>query len=125
MRAFNIPLHLSIANSLYTQTALNGGVSINSNFEEPQTGYLVSIKDGLVFDNVSAVNVHELSAWIKDNLNETKDTYFGGWKDSESGKVYFDLSVNVFDQKKAIDLGNAKDQIAIWDVANQTEIRIK
>jgi len=123
MRSIEIPLHLSLANSLYTQTALNGGVSINSDFEQPKTGYLVSISDGLIFDSVSLVNVHELSAWIKENLNEERN-FFGGWIDKQTGKVYFDLSANFDDFDTAYDLAKDNNQLAIWDLNENKEIRV-
>ncbi len=122
MRAFNIPLHLQLANSIYTQTALSGGVSINADFEQPKTGYLVSAFDGLTFDSVSLVNVHELSAWIKQNIDS--GFFFGGWIDKETGKVYFDLSANIQDKTKAIELAIVNNQLAIWDLNENKEIRV-
>lgn len=124
MRAFNIPLHLQLANSIYTQTALSGGVSINADFEQPKTGYLVSIKDGLVFDSISLVNVHELSAWIKENTINNENYYFGGWIDQQTKKVYFDLSANYKYLNEAIDLAKQKNQLAIWDLNENKEIRV-
>ena len=125
MRSFNISEHLSLANSLYTQTALNGGCSINVDYQSPKSGYLVSIKDGLVYDNISSVNVHELSAWIKENLTNKDNVYFGGWIDTETKKVYFDLSQNIQDRLKAIAAGTLYNQIAIYDVSTQCETRLK
>lgn len=122
MRAFNIPLHLQLANSIYTQTALSGGVSINADFEQPKMGYLVSAFDGLVFDSVSLVNVHELSAWIKQNIDS--GFFFGGWIDKETGKVYFDLSANFQEVEKAIQIAKENNQIAIWDLNENKEIRV-
>lgn len=123
MRSFNIPLHLSLANSLYTQTALNGGVSINADFQQPKAGYLVSFKDGLIFDSISTVNVHELSGFIKEHLD--MNLYFGGWIDQQTKKVYFDLSINVPDKQEAINLAIEKNQLAIWDLNENKEIRTK
>ena len=123
MRSFNIPLHLSLANSLYTQTALNGGVSINADFQQPKTGYLVSFKDGLIFDSISTVNVHKLSCFIKEHLD--MNLYFGGWIDQQTKKVYFDLSINVPDKQEAINLAIEKNQLAIWDLNENKEIRTK
>ena len=123
MRSFNIPLHLSLANSLYTQTALNGGVSINADFQQPKAGYLVSFKDGLIFDSISTVNVHKLSGFIKEHLD--MNLYFGGWIDQQTKKVYFDLSINVPDKQEAINLAIEKNQLAIWDLNENKEIRTK
>jgi len=122
MRSIEIPLALQLANSLYTNTALNGGISLNADFKQPKTGYLVSVQDGLIFDSVSLVNVHELSAWIKQNLNS--GLFFGGWIDKETGKVYFDLSANFQSIEKSIDIAKQNNQLAIWDLNENKEIRV-
>lgn len=121
----SISLHLALANSLYTNTALNGGYSINKQFEQPKTGYLVSVLDGLVYENISSVNVHELSGFIKDNLNKCSlNAFFGGWKDQTTNKVYFDLSKNVSDLNEALQIAKEKNQLAIWDLNENKEIRV-
>lgn len=125
MESHSISLHLAIANSLYTQTALNGGFSINKQFEQPTKGYLVSVLDGLVFDNISEVNVHELSAFIKDNIEKCSlNAFFGGWKDQTTGKVYFDLSKNIQNLDEALQIAKDKNQLAIWDLNENKEIRV-
>jgi len=123
MRANEINLHLAIANNLFSNTAHFGGCSINRDFEAPKTGYLVSVKDGLVFDNVSTINEHELSIFVKDNLS-ADNCYFGGWIDQQTRKVYFDLSANFKSMDKAIELAKQKNQIAIWDLNENKEIRV-
>lgn len=123
MRANEINLHLAIANNLFSNTAHFGGCSINRDFIAPSSGYLVSIKDGLCFENISAINEHELSIFVKDNLS-ADNCFFGGWIDQQTRKVYFDLSANFQSMDKAIDLAKAKNQIAIWDLNENKEIRV-
>ena len=123
MRAIEIPLNLSLANSLYTQTALNGGCTIAPDFTSPTKGYLVSVLDGLTFDSISEVNVHLLSTFIRENLNKV-DVFFGGWIDKETKKVYFDLSVCHNDLGLALHTAKEKNQLAIWDIENNKEIRV-
>lgn len=123
MRANEINLHLAIANNLFSNTAHFGGCSINKDFEAPKTGYLVSVKDGLVFDSISAINEHELSIFVKDNLT-ADNCFFGGWIDQQTRKVYFDLSANFQSIEKAIDLAKQNNQIAIWDLNENKEIRV-
>lgn len=123
MRANEINLHLAIANILFSNTAHFGGCSINKDFIAPKSGYLVSIKDGLVFDNISAINEHELSIFVKENLS-ADNCFFGGWIDQQTRKIYFDLSANFQSIEKAIDLAKQKNQIAIWDLNENKEIRV-
>lgn len=49
---------------------------------------------------------------------------FGGWYNSENGKYYYDATIIVEDLEKAIELGRANNQIAIFDLANMQEIRL-
>lgn len=49
---------------------------------------------------------------------------FGGWYDKESGLYYYDATVIVDDQKKALELGRRNKQIAIFDLYNMSEIRL-
>jgi hypothetical protein len=123
MRSIEIPLHLSLANSLYTQTALNGGYTIAPDFKSPTKGYLVSVLDGLVFDSISEVNVHTLSTFIHENLNKV-DIFFGGWIDQETKKVYFDLSVCLPQLDLALHIAKGKNQLAIWDLNEGREVRV-
>ena len=125
MRANEINLHLAIANNLFSNTAHFGGCSINSNFESPKTGYLVSVKDGLTFNSQSEVNEHEISIFVKENLPLcTENNYFGGWKDQQTKKQYFDLSLNTQSFDFAIQVAIQNKQLAIWDLNENKEIRV-
>lgn len=48
----------------------------------------------------------------------------GGWLDQESGQFYFDATVIVDEKKKAIELGRANKQLAIFNLNTNEEIRI-
>lgn len=48
----------------------------------------------------------------------------GGWLDEETGKFYFDATVIVKSEEEAIALGKANNQIAIYNLNNQKEIRL-
>jgi hypothetical protein len=49
--------------------------------------------------------------------------YFGGWLDDNT--LYLDTSVNIEDLDEAMKLGRANNQLAIYDVKNQTSIRLE
>jgi len=125
MRANEINLHLAIANNLFSNTAHFGGCSINKDFIAPKSGYLVSVYKGLVFDNISLVNEHELSSFIKDKLSWIDGNYyFGGWIDQQTRKVYFDISRNTDDFDYAMKIAKEDNEIAIWDLNENKEIRV-
>ena len=128
MKSFNTPLHLLLANALYAQCTYFGGASLNKYFKGPKTGYNVAILAGPVYNNLSAVNEHEVSDWIKffivDQPTEEDNLLFGSWKDTETGKVYFDLSYNYLTKEIALSFATQHNQIAIWDVENNCEIRL-
>lgn len=56
--------------------------------------------------------------------NNPEVNAFGGWYDSESGLYYYDATIIVQDLKRAIELGRANDQLAIFDLTNCKEIRL-
>lgn len=48
----------------------------------------------------------------------------GGWLDQKSGRFYFDATVIVEEKEKAIELGRANKQLAIFNLNTNEEIRI-
>lgn len=53
---------------------------------------------------------------------ETLGCYIGGWKDNE--RFYLDATVHIPELDKAVQFGRLNEQIAIWDIANNSEIRL-
>ena len=49
---------------------------------------------------------------------------FGGWYNCDNNMYYFDATVIVNDLEAAKELGRINKQIAIFDLANLTEIRL-
>lgn len=51
--------------------------------------------------------------------------YVGVWRDHETNKIYFD-AVNWFaDGSTAMAVAFARSEIAVWDIANGTELRVR
>lgn len=61
--------------------------------------------------------------WIIKNMTVMTNT-FGAWTDTETGKLWVEPCVWIPDLETALTLGRALNQIAIWDWANMTEIRL-
>ena len=65
--------------------------------------------------------------WVAVHQFDTLDDvstgdYVGVWTNPESGVMYLDRSVWVADLDTAIALGKQQGQLAIWDIANETEV---
>ena len=102
--------------------ALNNkdGYTVNAeNLQPVTTGYAVAVADtqnSFGFDGLA--NVVEYVS------NHPEVNAFGGWYNSENNMYYFDATVIVDDLSAAKELGRINKQIAIFDLANLTEIRL-
>lgn len=122
MRDYPISRQKALSNAVYS--LCNEGASFNWDFETAKSGYMVSKCDvGLVYDTAVDVNPHEVESMIKKHLGQ-KEIFVGVWRDTETGKYYFDISVNVQDENTALEMAKIGEQLAIWDVKNSKEIRL-
>lgn len=100
----------------------NGGFSLNSDGISPTTGYMISCKD-LYKINLSELTPDKLNDAIKE---ATKiNGYIGGWLDTETNdkdNFYLDISINIQDKNKAIELAKQNNQLAIYDIATGESI---
>lgn len=124
MRVTETPNHLLIANNLYTNTAMFKGVCINKEFETPTIGYLVVVKAGLLFKNISAVNTHLISEWIKETILY-KDQYFIGGVDERTGQVYFAIAQRTLDYLIAEEQLKPAIKTIIWDLSNHKNFNLR
>lgn len=86
--------------------------------EVPTSGYVVALAETQGSFGVTGF-LHAA------NVAKEKQCYLGGWLDAESGLYYFD-AVRIFpDLGEALDAGRAQDQIAIWNIEESKEIRLK
>lgn len=107
------------------KTIENGGASYNPEYgTQPENGYMVSIKDvstisslDLIEDEIQKIVLSNASMFLE------KDIYMGSWIDD--GKIYIDISKNVQEIKSAIRLGMLNDQLAIYDLNNGRDIKLK
>ena len=109
-----------LVNSLYM--SCTQGCSLNDNFHSPDKGYMIGgFGKELIFPSISEVIIPQVESWIEEHKLR-KDQYYVVWVDS--GKVYFDVSVNLQDKDQAIKIGKVKKQIAIWDLNESKEIKL-
>lgn len=104
------------------------GFSVRAvDFKTPTRGYMVARPEGGVV--IDAPDLESTKQGLKDFMEQNKQRfaddptlYIGGWKDSNTGKLYLDLSDNVASKRIASELGTRRDQLAVWDVVNSREI---
>ena len=103
----------------------NGGVSLNGNGEavSPTSGYVVAIRSLNVVGAENAVLSLRQFAQENESLLSHENVIVGMFDFGDgSGTVSLDLNLVVQDKDAAVRIGQALDQIAIWDIANSEAI---
>lgn len=111
------------------QTINNGGSSYNPEYGiQPERGYMVSIKDAIKvkFDNKEEIVQDAVLKALTSygSLLVDSDNYLGSWI-SDDDYLCIDIAKNVQDIKSAIELGMLNDQLAIYDLNNERDIKLK
>lgn len=116
----------------YTQ----GGGSFNllSGEVNPTSGYMVSTPNNEVRMHfmpslTEKEKIHKLTEQVFLYMAEKFDLwyydssmYLGLWYDAENKLWYIDLSQNIQDKDKAMEIARANKQLAIWDCENKETI---
>ena len=98
----------------------------------PEHGYMVGgLTDALVVDMEELHPDRREFLWnqvlmyVHRNFGELKheNVFLGSWIDATNGKLYFDVSEWYPYDDIALMVADSRDEIAIWDIANSTEIR--
>lgn len=96
------------------------GYTVNARTLQPvTTGYAVAVAA-----TQNSFGPEGLARVIRYVQNHPEVNAFGGWYDCESGKYYYDATIILDSLEKALELGRANDQLAIFDLANLKEIRL-
>lgn len=107
----------------------------------PDGGFTVDPRTGREITDGYAVSVHEerskdvpepdltpadLETYVDNNDDLFADQHneFGGWNDPRTNRVWLDVSTVVDDERTAVALGRAHDQIAVFDLGHGKEIPI-
>jgi hypothetical protein len=102
-------------------TVPNGGFSIDANGIEPTTGYAVSTFPEFE-RKLGNVGTDDLDQFLRDNseLLRRPGILFGGWRETESGIAFLDVSTVVNDRETAAKLARDHNQIAFFDFESGT-----
>ena len=96
------------------------GFTVNAANLQPVTkGYAVAVAD-----TQNSFGFAGLANVVKYVSEHPEVNAFGGWYNSDNNMYYFDATVIVDDLATAKELGRINKQIAIFDLANLTEIRL-
>ena len=102
---------------------LQGGASFNltTGIYNPNNGYFVSLPNNERQFSLTDFTQDNLSEFIRDNVALLcKDNNFlGSWV--ENGIVYLDVSEQISDKRRAIEVGMLRNQLAIFD-ANSSQV---
>ena len=125
MRTFKQDHFTRLFNNLYSLAHVGTSININSLRYAPKVGYMVSIKGVKVYEHIQDVITGEVISLVKELHDGSNKNYLGIWTDSVTGKCYIDISQWFDNKDKAIAKGIELHEIAIFDLSNCEEIRIK
>uniref|UniRef100_A0A6H1ZS43 RelA/SpoT domain-containing protein n=1 Tax=viral metagenome TaxID=1070528 RepID=A0A6H1ZS43_9ZZZZ len=74
--------------------------------------------------DVGKLKTQDIYEFVRKNrkMLDKPNHFLGGWLDTESGKIFLDVSVSVKDKSKAIQLGKEFNQKSVYDLMNFKEI---
>lgn len=106
---------LSILLALATIATNNkDGFTVNAATLQPvTTGYAVAVAA-----TQNSFGLEGLANVVKYVSEHPEINALGGWYNSKNNMYYFDATIIVEDLKKALELGRANKQLAIFDLAN-------
>lgn len=100
----------------------NGGFSVNTNGDSPKSGYMVSIRDLYKID-IDLIDQSDID--FASNIANQVNGFIGGWldvNDTNINNFYMDISINIQNKEKAIELAKQNNQLAIYDVSSGESI---
>ena len=102
-----------------------GGATLDRDLQpiESKTGYMVSYFETEKTFNIDKIDYEAISNIILERQADLKENeYLGFW--IYEGKLYIDISINILDLKQAKKVGINNNQLAIYDLSNDTSIEI-
>lgn len=105
------------------------GHSVNLRGDTPKSGYMVGgWVPSLVIEgeDLDRTPLAVTDKWLLENyrLLQYSSWYAGIWTDQDTGKVYIDISQNIQSREVALGVAAELEELAVWDVENNEEIRV-
>jgi hypothetical protein len=105
------------------------GFSVTPQGETPKGGYMVAVPGRTQIVNAEDLagphGPHIVGSFVAQHAGvlATPGAHIGGWTDKETGLTHLDISHNIPTRPAAIQAGRERNQIAIYDVKRNKEIR--
>lgn len=112
-------------NKLINDIICKGGATLDRDLQPIDTkkGYMVSYFETEKTFDINKIDYEAISNLILKRQADLKDNeYLGFWVDG--GILYIDISINILDLKQAKQVGINNNQLAIYDLSNDTSIQI-
>lgn len=106
----------------------NGGFTLNKDLKSREGGFACAISGHETvydMDNVSELDIVDYIASKKELAAKNSNLCFGSWLDTETNKLYLDLSEVLDDKKTAIKKAYKRNQLAIFDLNTFESIYLK
>lgn len=117
-----------VARRVWESVALTGGATISTTMpaDAPTDGYAVSLTGAEETFSPRGFSHNVVANYVRDHIDQTTlpGIYVGAWWDGESDMIFLDLSTIFRDRDVAERIGREAGQLAIWDFATATEIRL-
>ena len=112
--------------NLKDKLLVNGGFTVDRNGRDVESGYAVATQgnEAVYTMHITESDILEYIAIHKEELSRPT-ACLGGWVDTETNQVYLDVSDVYQNGWYASEVGHERDQIAIFDLDNMREIRLK
>ena len=110
---------------LINDIVCKGGATLDRDLQpiDSKTGYMVSYFETEKTFNIDKIDYEAISNIILERQADLKENeYLGFWVDK--GKLYIDISINILDLKQAKEVGISNNQLAIYDLKNDSSIQI-
>ncbi len=106
---------------MYDDLYAYGGFTRSNELGSPTKGFSVAMPGGTVFGEMPGYVTFKsvVSALLSDGYS------VGGWLDTETGKVYIEPIRIYQDLNAALKAAEHRGELAIYDLAEQKEIRIR
>ena len=111
---------------LYTHLQNNSGFTVSKELKHFNgLGFAVSLKSNTVIIDSELLNESLFNAIVQ-NLQITikENEFIGAWLDSQTFKIHFDINTIHTDLDSAIKTAKENEQIAIYNLGTQREIRL-
>lgn len=114
----------NITGILINLAYMNGGGTIAKKGNLPKKGYLVGVKN--IYEG--PFPEHSGMKAIQFKIELSSNRLFGSWKlevKDAPDVLYIDEVKVYYDFAKALEVAREKGELAIWDISNEVEIKLK